>query len=74
MGIKKNRKNRSLVTFKKLEDCILCFLTEHEADLASDYKPESEQWRQQLAKALALKIHASCLQNLYEKVKNKKKS
>ena len=60
MGITRKKKHIGFyVTFRKLETQILDFLTEHEADMVADYRPNSEQWRQQLSKALALALFAS---------------
>ncbi|RLF68211.1 MAG: hypothetical protein DRN26_00095 [Thermoplasmata archaeon] len=58
MGIvrKQRRKPGLTITVAKLRVLITEFLTQHEADMAADYKPESEEWRQLLADALATYI------------------
>jgi len=57
--IRKTKHTDRQVTKQKLELLILEFLTSHEADMAADYKPESEAWRQLLADALAQFIFAN---------------
>lgn len=55
MGIKKHRKNSGSgiqLTPKKLNSLLLECLTNLETHLASDYKPEDEQWRQMLAREI----------------------
>jgi hypothetical protein len=58
MGIQRRKKNKAGIrlTAKKLELLIAGFLAKHEIDMAADYKPESEQWRQALASAIATHI------------------
>jgi hypothetical protein len=58
MGIQKRSKNKAGIrlTAKKLEMLLANFLAEREADMTADYKPESEQWRQELAKAITAYI------------------
>lgn len=50
---KKNGLRKTRFTETKLKQVILEFLDEREADMAADYKPESEQWKQLLGEALA---------------------
>jgi len=58
MGIQKRKKNKIGInlTSKKLEMLLTDFLTQHEADMSADYKPESEQWRQHLSKEITMFI------------------
>lgn len=58
MGITKRKKSKAGIrlTARKLEILLTSFLAKHEADMAADYKPESEQWRQELAKAITAHI------------------
>jgi hypothetical protein len=62
MGIKKYRKKSGIhITRKKLENEIMAFLTLNEATMESDYKPQSEQWRQLFAKAMAHHVFKSII-------------
>ena len=55
MPIKRYRKDGG-ITMKKLSNIILGWLDSHEADMAADYKPESEAWKQMLADSVARSI------------------
>jgi len=50
------KKSKSQLTLGKIRQVLLGWLDRHEADMAADFKPESEAWRQQLAQALAEEI------------------
>ncbi len=58
MGITRKKKNKPGIrlTARKLELLLVSFLAKHEADMTADYKPESEQWRQELASAITVHI------------------
>lgn len=64
MGIQKKKKSKAGIrlTAKKLELLLCSFLTEREADMTADYKPESEQWRQYLAEEITRYIIANTRQ------------
>ena len=59
MGIKRKKKKSKAgitLTIRKLETLLADFLAKHEVDMTADYQPESEQWRQLLAKTMTLYV------------------
>ena len=53
MGHIRRKKAGIMITRKKLANLILLFLDEREADMAADFDPHSEAWKQILATRLS---------------------